>query len=551
MQLGTPVPTCPNCQNECEADGLFCPNCSQFLGSERATNRPEELVGRALSSNRYRIDQLLGQGGMGTVYSALDTRLGRQVALKILAPELVAHPTARIRMTQESQALARIEHPNVVRVFDVFDEGALFVIVLELVTGGSLEQLVRKNGIGERRCLELADGILAGLEAVHRAGLVHRDVKPGNILLTAQGIPKVADLGIARDTTAQSKTRLGQKLGTLEYMSPEQVQGLHVTACADIYSTAMVLFELLTGRLPFAARTEFEWALAHVRTQPDLAPLECVASATVCDAIAKALAKEPEKRFSSARAMALALAAKPLSMPNEISEILATQQMAIPPQFTKKPAVLTPQFAPAPGRSLAKLTAVVASGAFVLALAATLGFAGSELAVQDPGAGESRVATDSAPQIGSRDEEPPPQRRVPSSTGQRGAAGREQAAEPAAAAGPDPTTGVSGYYDALNRRDLATAYQHWAMTRSANESAWRKNFGEQAQCARVLRAVETSRSGSAATIQVDLCVDDQRAGEVHRWAGSIDVILRDGVWKMASWRIGKRGFCDADCRPAI
>jgi serine/threonine-protein kinase len=504
----------------------------------------EDLVGRTFCSSRYYMDALLGRGGMGAVYRARDMRLGRHVALKVLAPELVAHPTARARMTQEGQALARIEHPNVVRVFDVFDEGPLLVIVLELVTGGSLEDQIRQGGIGEPRALQLALGMLAGLEAVHRAGLVHRDVKPGNILLTADGVPKVADLGVARDTTAQSKTRLGQKLGTLEYMSPEQAQGFQVTASADIYAAGLVLFELLTGSLPFSGHSEFDWALAHVKLPPNLMLLEGKASVLVRDAIARALAKEPERRFASAQAMAAALAVKATPVQEETAALPTPQDRTSRPAAVDKPpypaqAAVEPA---RPGSARSTKILVAAGIALVVAGAVGIGVAGSgagrggtgavpmaSAGAAERAAGGSRKA---APE-GVADS-PVPMEREP-----------ERVPEPE----PDPTTGVTGYYEALNQRDLTGAFRHWGMARSASEAAWRRNFGENAQCARVLRATEKSRIGSTATVQVDVCVDDQKEGQVHRWSGTMDVKLEDGVWKMAKWNVGKRGRCAADCSP--
>lgn len=539
---------CPSCRCQCPDDGRFCPSCGQLVSAIDEASDGEDLIGRALCSNRYRVDALLGRGGMGTVYRALDMRLGRQVALKVLALELVAHPTARMRMTQEGQALARIEHANVVRVFDVFDEGPLLVIVLELVTGGSLEDLIRAGGIGESRTLQLADGMLAGLEAVHRAGLVHRDVKPGNILLTADGVPKVADLGVARDTTAQGKTRLGQKLGTLEYMSPEQAQGLQVTASADIYAAGLVVFELLTGTLPFTGHTEFDWALAHVKLQPNLMPLEGKASAQVRDAIAQALAKSPDERFASARAMAAALTASTAAAPVKASPAAdadtGAATMALPRPV--EPALADPHVHAAGGSG--RGGAVLGVGALGLVIVGGIAYA---MLGSDGRGSAAAAATVTAAPVANGDLRLDDNPREPDAAPSGGNRGRPAEPEPAPArvAEPDPTSGVTGYYEALNRRDLAGAYAHWGMSRAASESAWRKNFGEQAHCARVLSAREKLRSGSDAAIDVDLCVDDQRAGEVHRWRGTINVTLDYGVWKMKSWTIGKRGLCNADCSP--
>ena len=301
---------CGNCHQLCPDDVQFCGRCGSAFGAapEATTDASDLLTGRTINNGRYEVRDLLGKGGMGTVYRANDVRLGRLVALKVLAGELVAHATARRRMAQEAQALARIEHPNVVRMFDVFDEGPLLVMALELITGGDLESLVRPGGLNENQVVVAMQGILAGLQAIHDAGLIHRDVKPGNVLLTANGVPKVTDLGVARDSQAKEKTRLGAKLGTPEYMSPEQIQGTNIDARSDVYSAGLVMFELLTGAKPFQGKTEFEWLTAHVHQAPDMHRLEGKASASVRAVVAKALEKNPDQRFASANAMAAALA---------------------------------------------------------------------------------------------------------------------------------------------------------------------------------------------------------------------------------------------------
>ncbi len=302
---------CPNCHQLCPDDVPFCARCgSPVAGAVEAVEANDLLTGRTINGGRYQVESLLGKGGMGTVYRAHDFRLGRVVALKVLAGELVAHATARRRMAQEAQALARIEHPNVVRMFDVFDEGPLLVMALELVTGGDLESQVQPGGMTESRVVVLMQGILAGLQAIHEAGLIHRDVKPGNVLLTAEGIPKITDLGVARDSQSLEKTRLGATLGTPEYMSPEQIQGTHIDARSDVYSAGLVMFELLAGAKPFQGNTEFDWLTAHVHQAPELHRLEGKASPAMRAVVTKALEKKPELRFESAKAMAAALVAR-------------------------------------------------------------------------------------------------------------------------------------------------------------------------------------------------------------------------------------------------
>ena len=260
---------------------------------------------------RFQVLHELGSGGMGVVYQALDLQFSRHVALKVLDADMVAHPTARRRMQQEAEALSRIEHPNVVRLFEAFELDSRVVLVLELVAGGTLGDIIGDNGVTCRQALPLLAGILAGLQAIHDAQLVHRDVKPENVLLTAAGVPKLADLGVARDTQSTKQgltTQLGTRLGTPYYMSPEQAQGLAVDARSDVFSMGVLAFELLTGQHAFDGPSEIEVLAAIVREPPPLQRLIGRCSPQTIDVIAQSLAKQVDDRFGSARAMARALA---------------------------------------------------------------------------------------------------------------------------------------------------------------------------------------------------------------------------------------------------
>ena len=187
----------------------------------------------------------------------------------------------------------------------------MFVLVLELVAGGTLGDIIGDNGVTCRQALPLLAGILAGLQAIHDAQLVHRDVKPENVLLTAAGVPKLADLGVARDTQSTKQgltTQLGTRLGTPYYMSPEQAQGLAVDARSDVFSMGVLAFELLTGQRAFDGPSEIEVLAAIVREPPPLQRLIGRCSPQTIDVIAQSLAKQVDDRFGSARAMARALA---------------------------------------------------------------------------------------------------------------------------------------------------------------------------------------------------------------------------------------------------
>lgn len=318
--------TCPTCQQLCSPDDRFCGRC----GTPRAPTAVGPLgPGALILEGRFRIDRLLGEGGMGTVYKATDVRLNRTCALKILRPELTAHPTARRRMEQEARALARIEHANVVQVRNVFDHAGQLAIELEYMSGGELTKLIGTAGLSEAKALWLMSRILSGLQAIHDAGLVHRDLKAENVLLTADGVPKLTDLGVARDSTAGERTTVGAVLGTLETMAPEQIQGLGVDARADLYSAGILLFQLLTGALPLRGATQLEWAQAHVHGKPDLERLRGKASPAVQQLIARAMAKAAQDRPPSAQAMKAEL--------DRIQEQLAQRPPPVPQHVPASP----------------------------------------------------------------------------------------------------------------------------------------------------------------------------------------------------------------------
>ncbi len=321
--------SCPHCQHVNPPASAFCGTCG---------SRMEAAADQTMADGRYRVTSVLGEGGMGIVFRAYDTRLDREVALKALHASLVAHPTARARMTTEAKALARIEHPNVVRVLDVFDEGPMLVMVLEFVPGGDLEAKIRPGGLREAEVAPLMVGILAGLEAIHDAGLVHRDMKPGNVLVSGKGVPKITDLGIARDGQAKEKTRVGATLGTPEYMSPEQVKGIAVDARSDIYACGIVLYELLTGHKPYDATSEFDIISAHVREPPNLAALEGKVSSGWIAVVRKALAKAPAERFGSAKEMADALL-----RPSKVRAVVSDIPLPLPDIEDDEPHDPTPK----------------------------------------------------------------------------------------------------------------------------------------------------------------------------------------------------------------
>ncbi len=349
---GRPMPHfCNACGHSNPTGSAFCGKCGQPMAPPDIDEpEPLDLTGQVLNG-RYHVDAKLGQGGMGAVFRATDSRLTREVALKVLSPELVAHPTARRRMTQEANALARIEHPNVVRLFDVFDEGQMFVMVLELISGGDLRQRIQSQGMPEVEALRLMDGILQGLQAIHEAGLVHRDVKPENVLMTQKDLPKLADLGVARDASGAGKTRLGARLGTPEYMSPEQAQGLTVDHRSDLFSAGLVFFELLAGVRPFAGTSELDVMSAVVHQPPNLARLHGKIEQKTGNVIEALLQKDPERRVQSAsdaRAMlGTAVVVGGASAKTQKQQVARAAAPKSPPTQPAAPAPVLPEVATA------------------------------------------------------------------------------------------------------------------------------------------------------------------------------------------------------------
>ena len=266
---------------------------------------------------KYRVVGELGRGATGIVYKAVDDTLGREVALKVLNPA-VADPEILKRFRSEASILARLSHPGIACIYELFRANAELFMVMELVHGETLENLSRRVGpLPPVRAAYLVDQILAALEHAHRAGVVHRDMKPANVMVTTIGGIKIMDFGVARARGAEHVTLDGYLVGTPSYMSPEQVLGQHVDERADLYSVGVVFYRLLTGALPFAADTPVGMLQQHVSEPP--APLRSHRNDLPdwCDAIVdRALAKSPEDRFQDARAFRETLARETGSLPS-------------------------------------------------------------------------------------------------------------------------------------------------------------------------------------------------------------------------------------------
>ncbi|MFC1403322.1 MULTISPECIES: protein kinase domain-containing protein [Streptacidiphilus] len=284
--------------------------------SEQGTTGQSGAAGRTVGHGRYLLRELLGQGGMATVHLADDTVLDRPVAVKSMLGNMSAEPSFRERFRREAQAVARLNHPNIVSVFDsgedVNEDGvhAPF-IVMEYIEGGSLSSVLRDDiathgAMPTDKALKITGDVLAALGASHEQGLVHRDIKPANVMLTRRNTVKVMDFGIARamQSGVTSMTQTGMVVGTPQYLSPEQALGKAVDARSDLYSVGCLLFELLTGRLPFESDTALGMAYQHVQdTPPAPSSFNAAVTPAVDALVARALRKDPGHRFQSADEM--------------------------------------------------------------------------------------------------------------------------------------------------------------------------------------------------------------------------------------------------------
>ncbi|MET9507216.1 protein kinase [Streptomyces flavidovirens] len=272
-------------------------------------------AGGSVAGGRYQLRDLLGEGGMASVYLAYDSALDRQVAIKTLHTELGREQSFRERFRREAQAVAKLSHTNIVSVFDTGEDeldGALMpYIVMEYVEGqplGSVLQadIAQYGAMPTDKALKITSDVLAALETSHEMGLVHRDIKPGNVMMSKRNVVKVMDFGIARamQSGVTSMTQTGMVVGTPQYLSPEQALGRGVDARSDLYSVGIMLFQLVTGRLPFDADSPLAIAYAHVQEEP-VAPSSINRSVPpgVDALVARALKKNPNERFPSAAAM--------------------------------------------------------------------------------------------------------------------------------------------------------------------------------------------------------------------------------------------------------
>jgi eukaryotic-like serine/threonine-protein kinase len=258
---------------------------------------------------RYRLEQRLATGGMGAVYVGVDERLGRPVAVKLLKEELAGQPDFVERFRREARAAAGLSHPNVAQVYDYGQDGQRHFIVMELVEGTDLARLLGERGrLWPSEAVRIATQVCLALSAAHAGGIVHRDIKPGNVIICPDGLVKVTDFGIARAAGHSSLTQTGTVMGTAQYLPPEQAHGAPASPASDLYSLGVVLFQMVTGSVPFTGDSPVAIALRHLHESvPRPSEFNSEVPSGLDQVVARATAKDPAERFADAAQMAAAL----------------------------------------------------------------------------------------------------------------------------------------------------------------------------------------------------------------------------------------------------
>jgi eukaryotic-like serine/threonine-protein kinase len=265
----------------------------------------------AVLAQRYRLERRLAQGGMAEVWLGTDLSLSRQVAVKLLKPTLASDPVVAERFRREAISVAQLNHPNIVAVYDAIEDNGRQAVVMQLVNGKSLRQLLdEQKKLSPDLTIHIGSCVASALDAAHQAGMVHRDVKPGNILITPDGRVLLTDFGIAKglESAGDDLTNDNIMMGTAKYLSPEQVRGKRLDGRADLYSLGLVLYECLAGRVPFLGQNDADTALARLQRDPtDITRLRPTLPPGLADLIHRLLARRPDQRYASGAAVRVAL----------------------------------------------------------------------------------------------------------------------------------------------------------------------------------------------------------------------------------------------------
>ena len=341
--------TCPKCHSENPETKQFCADCGTQLPppqdhppvmTETLQTPVHELTTGSTFAGRYQVIEELGHGGMGRVYKVQDTKVGEKIALKLIRPEAGLDKKSLERFSNELKLARKIRHKNVCQMFDLGEDQGTRYITMEYVHGEDLKQLIRKVGrLSPGQSVGIAQQVCDGLEEAHKLGVVHRDLKPQNIMVDEDGKARIMDFGIARSLTGKSMTGAGVLIGTPEYMSPEQVEGKEVDQRSDIYSLGVILYEMVTGRLPFVGETPLSVAHKHKYEVPeDPKKLNAQVSDDLARVILRCLAKDEGKRFQSAAELGTEL--------GRIEEGLPTTDRLVADRKTATSREITLKFTP-------------------------------------------------------------------------------------------------------------------------------------------------------------------------------------------------------------
>jgi protein kinase-like protein/PEGA domain-containing protein len=324
---------CPSCQAENEAFATACATCGTSLETPTALVVSVDLSPGTLFDSRYEILGPLGRGGMGMVYKARDRTLDEIVAIKVLRPDFAQDPKMAERFKSEIKLARKVRHKNVCAIHDYGEDRGLLYISMEMVEGVDLKRILKEaGGLPHPEAYDIAIQVAEGLQAVHEAGIIHRDLKTPNIMRDSRGVARLMDFGIAKREGGGgggASTATGHILGTPEYMSPEQAQGQKVDFRSDIYALGVVIYEIFTGHVPFRGDTPISTILKHLHDAP---PLEGAAGgpipADLRQVLRKSLAKDPAERYATARDLAEGL--RDARSPSRRQQLLATGALRAP-----------------------------------------------------------------------------------------------------------------------------------------------------------------------------------------------------------------------------
>ncbi|MCX7943006.1 MAG: SUMF1/EgtB/PvdO family nonheme iron enzyme [Deltaproteobacteria bacterium] len=297
---------CPKCNTENSADSKFCLSCGEPLTRKTiaiGVMPPQQTEEKIVIGKNYEVVKKLGEGGMGVVFHAIHNLSGQEVAIKMLPPELSKDDGIRSRFINEARLLAKLDHPNIVTLYNFLEEDQKFYLIMQFVRGKTLEEYIKERGkLSIDEVVNIFSQVCDALGYAHQMGVVHRDIKPANIMITPDMRVKVMDFGIAKLTGGTRLTATGIAVGTVWYMSPEQIRGAELDARSDLYSLGVTLFEALTGKVPFDSESDYEVRKCHVEVNP---PSPLIINNSLPKAaetiLLKVLSKNPDDRYQSAQ----------------------------------------------------------------------------------------------------------------------------------------------------------------------------------------------------------------------------------------------------------